>query len=146
MLFIHAQLSSSAKQAVVICSIVATLLWCSGMIMCAIVCRNLHSGIFWMLKYHNFVSVWGCRPRIWDCLLDQTRTPLLKSLRTGLRVCWSLFIVFQVMIQFQLQNSITLKALFSHTHRTLVLLRSGANWPWLTCDYQYYLPSELLEL
>ena len=33
MLFIHAQLSS-AKQAVVICSIVAALLWCSGMIMC----------------------------------------------------------------------------------------------------------------
>ena len=43
MLFIHAQMSSSAKQAVVICSIVAALLWCSGMIMCAIVCRNLLS-------------------------------------------------------------------------------------------------------
>ena len=38
--------SLSAKQSVVICSIVATLLWCSGMIMCAIVCRNLHLGIF----------------------------------------------------------------------------------------------------
>ena len=37
MLFIHAQLSLSAKQAVVICSIVATLLWCSGMIMCAMI-------------------------------------------------------------------------------------------------------------
>ena len=43
------------------------------MIMCAIVCRNLHSGIFCILKYHNFVSVWG--PRILDCLLGQTRTP-----------------------------------------------------------------------
>ena len=32
------------------------------MIMCGIVCRNLHSGIFWMLKYHNFVSVWGLCP------------------------------------------------------------------------------------
>ena len=43
-----------------------------------------------MLKYHNFVSVWGCtpRPRIWDCLLGQTRTPLLKSLCTGLRLEW----------------------------------------------------------
>ena len=46
MKFCTVQLSISAKQAVVICSIVATLLWCSGMIMCAIVCRNLHSGIF----------------------------------------------------------------------------------------------------
>ena len=42
MKFCTLQLSSSAKQAVVICSIVATLLWCSGMIMCAIVYRNLH--------------------------------------------------------------------------------------------------------
>ena len=46
MKFCTVQLSSSAKQAVVMCSIVATLLWCSGMIMCAIACRNLHSGIF----------------------------------------------------------------------------------------------------
>ena len=44
--FCTVQLSLSAKQAVVICSMVATLLWYSGMIMCAIVCRNLHSGIF----------------------------------------------------------------------------------------------------
>ena len=29
------------------------------MVMCAIVCRNLRSGIFWMLKY---LSVWGLRP------------------------------------------------------------------------------------
>ena len=35
-----------------------------------------------MLKYHSFVSVWA--PRILDCLLGQTRTPLLESLRTGL--------------------------------------------------------------
>ena len=41
-----------------------------------------------MLKYHNFASIWGLTPRpyIWDCLLDQTRTPLLKSLRTGLHL------------------------------------------------------------
>ena len=44
--FCTVQLSLSAKQAVVICSMVATLLWCSGMIMCPVVCRNLHSGIF----------------------------------------------------------------------------------------------------
>ena len=55
-------------------------------LICAVVCRNLHSGIFWMLKYHNFISVWGMPPdpHIWDYLLSQTRTPLLKSLRTGL--------------------------------------------------------------
>ena len=34
MKFCTVQLSLSAKQAVVICSIVATLLWCSGMIVC----------------------------------------------------------------------------------------------------------------
>ena len=52
------------------------------MIMCATVCRNLHSGILWMLKYHNFVSVWGL-----PHLRLPTRSnynPLLKSLRTGL--------------------------------------------------------------
>ena len=46
MKFCTVQLSLSAKQLVVMCSTVATLLWCSGMIMCAIVCRNLHLGIF----------------------------------------------------------------------------------------------------
>ena len=56
------------------------------MTMCAIICWNLHSGIFLMLKYHNFVSVWGLHPHtcILDCLLGKTRTPLLKCLRTGL--------------------------------------------------------------
>ena len=34
-----------------------------------------------MLKYHNFVSVWvPPDSRISDCLLGQTRTPLLKVL------------------------------------------------------------------
>ena len=41
-----------------------------------------------MLKYHNFLSAGSGAvppdPHIWDYLLGQTRTPLLKSLHTGL--------------------------------------------------------------
>ena len=80
MLCIHTQLSSFAKQAVVICSIVATLLWCSGMIMCAIVCRNLHSDIIFILnaeisQFSQHLGAMPPDPRIWNCLLSQIRTP-----------------------------------------------------------------------
>ena len=71
-----------------ICSIVATLLWCSGMIICAIVCRNLHSGIL-NTEISQFCQRLGAMPpdpRIWDCLLGQTRILLLKSLRTALTI------------------------------------------------------------
>ena len=74
MLFIHVQLSLSAKMAVVICSIVATLLWCSGMIMCAIVYRNLILNAEISLFCHR-LGVAPTDPHIWDCLLGKTRTP-----------------------------------------------------------------------
>ena len=61
----------------------ATLLWCSGMIMCAIVFRNLYSGIFQLnaeisqfcQHLHGAVPP---DPRIWNCLLGQTRTSPFK--------------------------------------------------------------------
>ena len=58
------------------------------MIMCAIVCRNLHSGIFWKRKYHNFVSIWGCTPTPLHIGLPtrSNQKPLLKSLHTGLQM------------------------------------------------------------
>ena len=78
MLFIHAQLSSYAKQAVVICSIVATLLWYSGMIMCAKMfaetCRHILNA-----KISQF-----SQPQTPASGMCQTRTPLLKSQRMGL--------------------------------------------------------------
>ena len=58
------------------------------MIMCAIVCRNLHLGIF-NAEISLFCQRLGAVPPhscILDCLLDQMRTPLLKSLRTGLQL------------------------------------------------------------
>ena len=87
MLFLHAQLSSSAKQAVVICSIVATLLWCSGMIMCAIVAETFIQA-YLNAEISQFSQCLGAvppNPHIWDCLLSQIKTPLLKSLRMGLK-------------------------------------------------------------
>ena len=78
MLFIHAQLSSYAKQVVVTCSIVATLLWYSGMIMCANLfaetCRHILNA-----EISHF-----SQPQTPASGMCQSRTPLLKSLRTGL--------------------------------------------------------------
>ena len=88
MLLIHAQLSSSAKQVVVIRSIVATLFWYSAMIMC--VCHCLQKPSFRHIlnaEISQFSQRLGAvppDPRIWHCLLDQTTTPLLKSLHRGL--------------------------------------------------------------
>ena len=76
MLFIYAQLSSSAKQAVVICSIVATLVqWYDY------VCHCLQKPSFRYILNAKISLFCQCLeavppdpPYIWDCLLGQTRT------------------------------------------------------------------------
>ena len=79
---------SSAKQAVVICSIMATLI-CFGAVVW--LCVPLFAETFiqeyfecWNITICQCLGVAPPDPRIWDCLLGQTRTPLLKSLRKGL--------------------------------------------------------------
>ena len=71
MLFIHTQLSSFAKQAVFICSIVATLLWCSGLCV-PLLAETFIQAYFELSEYWN-ITIFSV------CLLGQTGTPLLIS-------------------------------------------------------------------
>ena len=81
MLFIHAQLSSSAKQAV--CSI-ALVQWYDYVCHCLQKPPIRHSLNAEILQFCQRLGAAPLDPLIWDCLLGQIRTPLLKFLRTGL--------------------------------------------------------------